>query len=172
MNIWLFHLAKFVKIKQLYLKAVLCEKKFNNGFEKTPRISARKLYSGRLQSTPRILSSFASVMQISSFISASIAATPKRFLAAQDWSVLSERRASRGDESSGASEVTEVNEASAFLSELSSTCSPVSHTCAKTANDSLNHGTVPADPRGWRFPLAAAELVWQQIFCVSPTSAM
>ena len=26
MNIWLFHLAKFVKIKQLYLKAVLCEK--------------------------------------------------------------------------------------------------------------------------------------------------
>ena len=86
---------------------MLCEKqnKINNGFEKTPRICARRFYSGRVQSTPQILSSFASVMQISSFIIASIAATPKMFL------------------------------------------------------PSLNHGTVPADPQGSRFPLAAAELV-------------
>ena len=60
-------------------------------------------------------------MHISSFINASIAPTPKKFLDGQLCKVFKARRASRGEWSSGASDVTDVNDNSAF----SSTSSPV-----------------------------------------------
>ena len=109
-------------------------------------------YRGSASSWRRNPSSFASVMQTSSFIRASVGPDPNKFLAAKRWSVLKARRASSEDGSSGTSELTETSEVSAFSSTWSVDWSPIeSQTCAtmpaKSSASSSKHSTSSSKKR-------------------------